>query len=93
MSDDETPRNRAHRLKIQGITAEIGKVIQGAVNDAAGPKVGYALYLFDFGGKGSIAYASNANRADMIVAMRELLIKLETSEQAQNIAFRKPGAS
>src|SRR5262249_43268608 len=42
---------------------------------------GFALFLFDFGPKGNIAYASNARREDMIVAIREWLEHAEKHKE------------
>jgi hypothetical protein len=39
--------------------------------------VGFALMIFDFGEGGNMAYVSNAERADMIRALEELLQKLK----------------
>lgn len=39
--------------------------------------VGFAVLVFDFGGKGNLAYVSNAHRGDMVRAMREFITKHE----------------
>ncbi len=44
------------------------------------PGVGFALLVFDFGEKGNLAYVSNADRADMLVAMREFIAKAERDQ-------------
>jgi hypothetical protein len=36
-------------------------------------KIGIAIFLFDFGERGNLAYASTANRDDMVDVMREWL--------------------
>jgi hypothetical protein len=41
------------------------------------PGMGFALMLFDLGPSGWMTYISSANRADMIRAMREFILKLE----------------
>lgn len=64
--------------RIEGIAANIGRAIGAAVNDSVGGpgKMGFALLIFDFGDGGTMAYSSNARRADMIRALDELLVKL-----------------
>jgi hypothetical protein len=60
---------------VEGIVREIGRTVAAAVDDAAGgPKrLGFALLVFDYGAGGTMAYASNAQRADMIEAIEELI--------------------
>lgn len=41
--------------------------------------VGYAFLMFTFGDDGWMTYASNAQRSDMIKALREMIEKLEGS--------------
>ena len=41
---------------------------------------GFALFLFDFGVDGNLAYVSNAERADMIAAVRDWLRRQEPGE-------------
>jgi hypothetical protein len=53
----------------------------GDVLKARTPGVGFALLLFDFGGKGDIAYVSNANSEDMIEALDELLGNLKAEKR------------
>lgn len=38
--------------------------------------VGFALMLFNFGADGNMTWISNANRDDMVEAMRELVARL-----------------
>lgn len=42
---------------------------------------GFALLIFDFGDSGRMNYMSNANRTDMIKALKELIRNLERSEK------------
>lgn len=39
------------------------------------PLMGFAIFVFDFGPGGRLAYGSNAQRADMIAATKEWLRK------------------
>lgn len=40
-------------------------------------KYGFALLTFDFGSGGRMNWISNANRADMLVALKELIANFE----------------
>jgi hypothetical protein len=42
--------------------------------------VGFALVAFEFGPGGWLTYVSNAQRADMIRGLREMIEKLESGE-------------
>ena len=48
-----------------------------AIDAQLDEREGFALLLFDFGEKGSLAYISNAQRRDMIRALRECADELE----------------
>jgi hypothetical protein len=51
----------------------IGVLIDGEVPVG----MGFAVLLFDFGPGGALYYISNAERADMITAMKEFIAKWE----------------
>lgn len=72
---DETPAERAHRLHIERVGADIGRVIGQAVERQA-PGTGFCLMLFDFGEGGALSYMSNGNREDMIKVLAEFRNKL-----------------
>lgn len=74
MSDSD--EDRAARAQLEDHIRGIGGILREAVTDLGGPSLGFALLLFDFGDKGSIAYTSNAKRLDMINALEELAAKL-----------------
>ena len=68
------------RAVLEGLAREIGHTIAIAIDDM--PKsvdtkrgIGFALLLFDFGGKGNLAWISNAQRPDMIKALGEFIEK------------------
>lgn len=57
---------------IEDITAEVGRIIGGAI-----PKgYGFALLVFTMGSGGGMTYVSNAMRTDMIEALLECAAKL-----------------
>lgn len=70
------------RLKLEQVVRRIAEYIGEAAQAAAlqiglEERVGYALILFDFGEEGNLAYASNADRSDMIKTLKEMIKKLE----------------
>lgn len=42
-------------------------------------QVGFALFLFNFGPDGRIAYASNAQREDFIKTLEEFLVNIKAA--------------
>lgn len=56
---------------------ELAPDLDRALSISAGERVGFLLLLFDFGTKGSLAYISNAQRADMIDLLGEIRTYLE----------------
>jgi hypothetical protein len=61
----------------------IQKGIEGQMNAMADvlaehfPGLGFAVFIFDFGEAGRFNYISNADRLDMIVALKEFQAVLE----------------
>lgn len=75
----ETPKERAHRLVLQTVCAGVMDELVKAINEEGLTGVGFMVTLFDFGDGGSFAYASNANRQDMIRMLKEAIGKLSQS--------------
>jgi hypothetical protein len=69
MSDD--PRFEVHDHVAEKFLKEIGLMLGRAVP----PGYGFTLLLFSFGPGGHMFYTSNANRDDMVRAMREFIAK------------------
>jgi hypothetical protein len=65
--------------KIESMLKGIAKAITCVVEDTLG-QMGFALLVFEFYEPGICHYISNAQRADMIEALRELADRLEQSE-------------
>jgi hypothetical protein len=58
----------------------LAAVLDEALNDGGDGKTGFMLLVFDFGepkDNSRMNYISNAERADMLVALRELLANFE----------------
>lgn len=58
----------------------IGDVLKAYLQDQFGGKVGFTLFLYDFGEGGTMTYLSTSQRGDMIRALREFIEKHETGE-------------
>ena len=57
---------------------EIGKQLAKELEDTTtGPKMGFCLWIFDFGSDGFLSYISNARREEVIKLLREHLRRLE----------------
>lgn len=75
----ESPIVRAERLDLERLNADIARMLQ----DTLGPMgLGFVLVLHDFRAGGSMAYASNGQRADCVCMLRELLDKILATEVA-----------
>lgn len=66
--------NDDDRKKLSGIAHDVGTMIGNAIREKH-PNAGFALLVFDFGDKGSLAWVSNAERADMYEGLVEFLEK------------------
>jgi hypothetical protein len=71
----ETRAEREARLALEGLCADVGRRIGGALPSG----VGFALLLFDFGGPGNFAYVSNGQRDDMVKFLAEARDKIRGS--------------
>jgi hypothetical protein len=60
---------------LEATCRSIGRTIAGVLPDGAG----FTLVLFDFGADGNMTYLSNAQRADMVRMLEELIEKLRQS--------------
>jgi hypothetical protein len=77
MGKPETPQQREVRIELEKLTAALLKKIVLENQQHLPPNTGFALFLFDYGSGGNMAYASTGNRKDMVRAMREWLSHVE----------------
>lgn len=54
---------------------EVGEAIAEGIKGSGIEGVGFALLIFDFGGGGNLAWISNAQREDMLEALKEFMEK------------------
>jgi hypothetical protein len=86
---DEAPKAREMREQLQRLTVGLAAMLKKQLE---GAQCGFALVLFDFGEKGSMAYAADGVRGDMIKLFRETADKIEAAGEAKkfNAALRQP---
>lgn len=77
MKDPETPAERVRREQLEARCALILRKVTDRIKRELPPHTGMALFVFDLGGGGNIAYASTAEREGMIKGIREWLEKVE----------------
>jgi hypothetical protein len=58
------PIEQAHREGMEAMMKALGELFPG---------MGITLMIFDLGDKGRMNYVSNANRSDMIAALKEFI--------------------
>lgn len=56
---------------------EIAAILHGILPEG----VGFAMLFFDFGPGGNMSYISDAPRDDMILALKELIVNLESDRE------------
>lgn len=72
------------RAKLEDVASMLGQGVDIAFNGDGRKRVGFVLLVFDFG-RGNLAYASNADRKDIIDAMREFIAKHEATTGSLSI--------
>ncbi len=81
--------NTREQLESLERTAQMAAQMIGPAFDGSG--CGFTLMGYTFGEGGWMTYVSNANRQDMIKAMKEMITKLENDEDIPP-AFGAPEA-
>jgi hypothetical protein len=71
------PAKATDRGTLELVAVEASRKIGRELKQSMPEGVGFAVLVFDFGGKGNLAYVSNAQRPDMLRAMREFITKNE----------------
>ena len=76
----ELPKEEYEKLQKSG--QAIATVIDEALQELHGEKMGFGLLIFDFGADGRVFWISNADRKDMVEAMKEITRAYEASLKA-----------
>lgn len=64
--------------KYRAMMRDLAESFDSLVNEPGKPKTtGFAIFIFDFDDTKRVNYISNANRVDMIAAMKEWLARAE----------------
>ena len=64
--------------KLAALMNHLGSILDDALEECNdGKRMGFALFVFDFGKGGRMNYISNANRGDVVAALREAIASLE----------------
>ena len=71
------PIQPAYREQMNDVAARPDGFFNGSATDK--PKVGFTLLIFEFGqaDNGRVNYISNAERSDMLTAMKEFIARAE----------------
>lgn len=64
------------KAQLEKRVGQIAKVLRLAL-DQEDKGIGFALMLFDYGDKGSFAYAADAERPSVVALLREAIEKIE----------------
>jgi hypothetical protein len=80
-----TPVNMAKLVRMEKVNREVGELIGRAIEQSGGG-YGFALLMFSFGDEPEMTWISNAERPDMINALKEFI---EKSEQGDEDEFAK----
>ena len=70
-----TAESAADRFKRQSLEKEVAEMARAIIPNLP-PGTGFLMVMFDFGARGSMAYAANGNRGDVIKMLDELRGKL-----------------
>ena len=79
------PTNMAKLVKMEKVNREVGGLIGQAIKEQGGG-YGFALFMFSFGEGTEMTWISNAERPDMVKALREFI---ETVERGKDDEFAK----
>jgi hypothetical protein len=86
----EGPMDMDKMRRMESSARDIAKLLERALDgfrESNGNKMGFALMLFSFDGP-EFTWISNAQRDDMIKALREFIAKYESGEATQTYQQR-----
>lgn len=73
------PVNMSKLVRMEKMNRDIGKIIGAAIEDSGGG-YGFALFMFSYGSDSEMTWISNAQRPDMIKALKEFIERSESGE-------------
>lgn len=69
--------NKLH--KMERVNREVGALIGESIKQSGG-NYGFALFMFSFHDESEMTWISNAERSDMIAAIKEFIAKAESGQ-------------
>lgn len=84
MIEKEQPVEAHIRELMQTIGQSLARAIKKT--DA---NYGFALLMFEYGAEGHMIYTSNANRRDMVAALKEFIAKNEGTYQEESTQLKQ----
>lgn len=79
------------RFQLKDSARLLAPHLDKALAEAHGERIGFVVFLFDFGSDGSLAYISNAQRPDMIKAVEEWLARQKSGLESDPLGPRAEG--
>jgi len=76
------------RHKLREAAIRLTHAADVALTGYLGQRVGFAVFVFDFGDGGNVGYASNAQRDGMIAAVREWLARQDAGLESDPLGPR-----
>ncbi len=77
----DVSRSRATQSELQGYCRDLAPRLDLGLTAAHGQRLGFMLFVFDFGEKGELAYISNAQREDLHAVVEQLQGYLKLIDQ------------
>lgn len=74
-----SPVDMVKLVRMEKVNREVGAIIGRAIKESGGG-YGFALLMFSFGDDPEMTWISNAERPDMIKALKEFIEKSEAGE-------------
>ena len=72
-----TPGQREFLARMETWARVVGGAVEESAQERFGKRLGFIVYVFEFGESHLSTYLSNSNRDDCVKALRELLERIE----------------
>ena len=73
------PSNMAKLVRMEKVNREVGALIGESIKQSGG-NYGFALFMFSFGDESEMTWISNAEREDMVKALKEFIETVDKRE-------------
>lgn len=68
----------ASRTELEDTSRGMARALDEFLKDRFGRRMGFSLFVFEFGEKTNLSYMSNGSREDMIAVVKEWLARVES---------------